>query len=146
MTSLRQRMAEEMQIRNLSTRTQETYLRNVAAFARYFKQSPELLGTEEIRKYQLYLSNERKLAVSTMINAVAALRFFYKFTLKRRVGFRRDPPFPEETNEIACRPQPRGSPALSELRAQSQASRDLEYLLCRRLADNRGPSPHYSRH
>jgi len=85
MTSLRQRMTEEMQIRNLSTRTQETYVQHVATFAQYFKQSPELLGPEEIREYQLYLNNERKLAVGTMLIAVAALRFFYKFTLKRNL-------------------------------------------------------------
>ena len=42
MTSLRQRMTEEVQIRNLSARTQETYLQHVSTFAQHFKQSPEL--------------------------------------------------------------------------------------------------------
>lgn len=67
MTSLRQRMTEEMQIRNLSTRTQETYIQHVSTFVQHFKQSPEPLGAEEIRKYQLHLTNERKLAVGTMV-------------------------------------------------------------------------------
>jgi hypothetical protein len=62
MTILRQRMTEKMQ--NLSS-TQTSYLQQVTLFARYFKQSPELLGPEEIRSYQVYLTNKRKLAVSS---------------------------------------------------------------------------------
>ncbi len=50
MTSLRQRTTEDMQIRNLSSNTQTWYLQQVTLFARYFEQSPELLGPEEIRR------------------------------------------------------------------------------------------------
>jgi Phage integrase, N-terminal SAM-like domain len=57
MTSLR-----DMQIRNLSVNTQYAYVREVSKFARHFNQSPELLGREQIRAYQLYLTNQRKLA------------------------------------------------------------------------------------
>ena len=66
MTSLRQRMSEDMQIRNLAFNTQTSYLQQVTLFARHFKQSPELLGPEEIRSYQVYLTNERKLAVGSI--------------------------------------------------------------------------------
>lgn len=59
MTSLRQRMTEDMQIRNLSSNTQDSYVRQVSLFARHFNQSPELLGPEEIRSYQVYLTNQR---------------------------------------------------------------------------------------
>jgi site-specific recombinase XerD len=83
MTSLRQRMLEDMQIRNLSQETQISYVRHVARFARHFHQSPEQLGREEIRAYQLYLITERALAATTVAGAVAALRFLYTVTLKQ---------------------------------------------------------------
>jgi integrase/recombinase XerD len=81
MTSLRRRMTEDMQVRSLSPQTQATYVQQVSLFARHFNKSPELLGPEEIRSYQVYLTNERKLAPSSIILAVAALRFLYKITL-----------------------------------------------------------------
>jgi integrase/recombinase XerD len=83
MTTLRQRMTEDMQIRNLSVNTQTSYKQQVRQFACYFKKSPELLGPEEIRAYQLYLTKERKLATGSILIAIAALRFLYKVTLKR---------------------------------------------------------------
>src|SRR6266496_4702628 len=83
MTTLRQRMTEDMQIRNLSVNTQTSYKQQVRQFACYFKKSPELLGPEEIRAYQLYLTNERKLTTGSILIAIAALRFLYKVTLKR---------------------------------------------------------------
>ena len=83
MTSLRRRMLEDMQVRNLSPHTQTTYVQHVARFARHFQQSPEALGPEEIRAYQLYLTTDRKLAVASVLIAVAALRFLYTVTLKQ---------------------------------------------------------------
>ena len=83
MTSLRLRMLEDMQIRNLAVNTQESYVQQVTLFARYFHQSPERLAPEQIRAYQVYLTNERKLAPSSVIIAVAALRFLYKVTLHK---------------------------------------------------------------
>ncbi|MBI3693395.1 MAG: tyrosine-type recombinase/integrase [Acidobacteria bacterium] len=83
MTALRQRMTEDMQVRNLSPRTQESYLLQASLFARHFHQSPAVLGPEEIRAYQLYLINEKKLATSSILLAVAALRFLYQVTLKK---------------------------------------------------------------
>jgi len=53
MTYLRQRMSEDMQIRNLSPNTQLSYVQQVSLFARYFDKSPEILGPEDIRTYQL---------------------------------------------------------------------------------------------
>ncbi len=83
MTLLRQRMLEEMQIRNFSENTQESYLMQVSLFARYFQRSPDGLGPENIRSYQVYLTNEKKLAPGSIIIATAALRFLYTVTLKR---------------------------------------------------------------
>ena len=75
MTALRQRMLEDMQIRNLSPHTQRAYVENVARFARYFGRSPAELGPDEIRTYQVYLTRQRKLAPSSLEIAVCALRF-----------------------------------------------------------------------
>ncbi len=83
MTSLRQRMTEDMQVRNLSPHTQTSYVQQVSLFARHFNQSPEALGPEEIRSYQVYLTNEKRLAPSSILIAVAALRFLYRVTLHR---------------------------------------------------------------
>ena len=83
MTALRQRMLEDMKIRNLALNTQGSYLLQVSQFARHFGKSPELLGPEDIRAYQLYLTQEKKLAPGSIIIAVSALRFLYKVTLRR---------------------------------------------------------------
>jgi integrase/recombinase XerD len=83
MSPLRQRMLEDMRIRNLSTETQTSYINHVARFARYCRQSPERVGPEEIRAYQLYLIHERQLAPTSVAGAVAALRFLYKTTLQQ---------------------------------------------------------------
>ena len=83
MSPLRRRMIEDMQIRNLAPHTQRAYVEQVVRFARHFRKSPEQLGPAEIRTYQLYLAHDRHLAASSIIVAVAALRFFYTVTLKR---------------------------------------------------------------
>ena len=74
MTILRQRMTEDMQVRNLSPHTQASYLQQVSPFARYFRTSPNALTPEHIRTYQIYLTNEKKLAPNSIHLAVAALR------------------------------------------------------------------------
>ena len=71
MTSLRLRMMEDMQVRNLSRHTQDSYLLQVSQFARHFAKSPALLGPEDIRAYQLYLTNEKKLAPRSVHVTVA---------------------------------------------------------------------------
>jgi site-specific recombinase XerD len=83
MTALRQRMIEDLKIRNRSPRTISTYIACVAHFARHFGKSPELLGPEEIRQYQVYLVHERKVSWSYFNQVVSALRFLYRVTLGR---------------------------------------------------------------
>ena len=83
MTALRQRMLEDMKIRNLALNTQTSYLLQVSQFARHFGKSPEVLGPEDIRAYQLYLTQEKKLSPKSITIAVSALRFLYKVTLRR---------------------------------------------------------------
>ena len=83
MTPLRQRMIEDMQVRNLALHTQRAYLQYISQFARYFHKSPDLLGPAEIHAFQLYLTRDRELAASSVGVAVAAIRFLYKITLQR---------------------------------------------------------------
>jgi site-specific recombinase XerD len=80
-------MLEDMQIRNLAVNTQESYIQQVSLFARYFNQSPEQLGPEQIRTYQVYLTKEKKLATGSIVIAISALRFLYKVTLKKNWTF-----------------------------------------------------------
>ena len=100
MTSLRHRMTEDMQVRNLSPHTQASYVQQVSLFARYFSQSPELLGPEEIRSYQVYLTNEKKLSPGSILIAVAALRFLYKVTLHKDWRFEEIIPAPKKPQKL----------------------------------------------
>jgi integrase/recombinase XerD len=100
MTSLRQRMTEDMQVRNLALNTQTSYLQQVSLFARHFNKSPERLGPEEIRAYQVYLTNEKKLAPGSILIAVAALRFLYKVSLKREWLFDEIIPAPKKPQKL----------------------------------------------
>jgi site-specific recombinase XerD len=100
MTVLRQRMTEDMQVRNLSAHTQASYLQQVSLFARYFRASPDALTPEHIRTYQIYLTNEKKLATSSIHLAVAALRFLYRVTLKKEWIFGEEIPLPKKPQKL----------------------------------------------
>jgi len=100
MTPLRQRMLEDMRIRNLAVNTQEAYVQQVSLFARYFNQSPERLGPEQIRAYQVYLTTEKKLAPGSILIAVSALRFLYKVTLKKDWTFDAIIPAPQKPQTL----------------------------------------------
>jgi hypothetical protein len=76
-------MIDDMQIRNLTPNTQRVYVAQVVRFACHFRKSPELLGPAEIRTYLIHLTQERRLAASSIIVTVSALRFFFTVTLKR---------------------------------------------------------------
>lgn len=84
MTPLRQRMLEELRRRNYSPSTTRGYILAVRQFAEYFNVSPEQLGAEDVRRFQLHLLNEKKLAPGTVEMRMSALRFLYRKTLKRR--------------------------------------------------------------
>ena len=83
MTPLRRRMLEDMAIRNLADNTRLSYVQQIVSYSNYFHRPPEELGPEEIRTYQLYLTQTRMLSPSSVSVATGALRFLYKVTLKR---------------------------------------------------------------
>ena len=99
MTPLRKMMLEELQRRNYSEITTRDYLRTVRNFAKYFGKSPDKLGPNELRTYQAYLLKERKLTPGTVVNRVAALRFFFVKTLKRH-QFRDFLPYPRDQRRL----------------------------------------------
>lgn len=121
MTTLRQRMIDDLRVRNRSAHTIKAYVACIANFARHFGKSPELLGPEEIRQYQVYLVNERRVSWSYFIQTVCALRFLYCVTLKNDWAISRIP-YPR---------QPRRLPVVlsqAEVRQFFDAIRSPKYL------------------
>ena len=94
MTRLRQRLLEELQRRNYAPDTTRGYILAVKQFAEYFGKSPDRLGPEQVRRFQLHLLNEKRLSAGTVKNRMSALRFFYRKALKRRDLTFDDLPFP----------------------------------------------------
>ena len=80
---LRRRMIEDMTVRNLSPTTRETYIHNVKKFSQYFGRSPDCLGLEHVRTYQVHLVSEG-IAWATLNQVVSSLRFFFGVTLGRK--------------------------------------------------------------
>jgi site-specific recombinase XerD len=83
MSALRQKMIEDMQLRGLSARTQESYVRVVRQLAEYYHKSPDQLSEEQLRQHFLYLKNEKRVARNTCTQVLCALKFLYRYTLQR---------------------------------------------------------------
>lgn len=79
---LRRRMIDDMSLRNLSPATQRSYLHAVTKFSRYFGRSPERLGLEDVRTFQVHLVSQG-ISWGSLNQIVCALRFFYGITLDR---------------------------------------------------------------
>ena len=84
MGKLRTRMEQDLVVRGLSVHTQRAYVHHVKELAQYHHRSPDRLSEREVQQYLYHLIVERKFAAATCQQAVAALRFFYEVTLKRR--------------------------------------------------------------
>jgi integrase/recombinase XerD len=82
MTPLRQRFIEDMLLHGLAPTTQLSYVHYVAGFAKFYHTSPEHLDLEDIRQYELYLLNERKLSPESINSFVSAVQFLYQHTLE----------------------------------------------------------------
>jgi integrase/recombinase XerD len=98
-TQLRKKMLEELQRRNYSHRTAETYVRIIRDFAVHFHQSPDKLGPEQIRQYQAQLFQSKRLAPATVAQYVSALRFLYIKTLRRHF-LTEHIPFPKSPHQL----------------------------------------------
>jgi integrase/recombinase XerD len=83
MTPLRQRMIEDMQLRGLSARTQEAYVAAVRRLSEYYHRKPDELAEEDLRKYFVYLINEKGVGPATITISLCAIKFFYERTLQR---------------------------------------------------------------
>lgn len=115
MTPLRQRMIEDMRVRNLSPNTQQLYIDRVARFARYFGKSPELLGPEDVRTYQVYLIHQKRASSSALQQTVCALRFLYRNTLGKEWA-------------LPYIPAPKREKKLPVVLSQEEVSRFFEHL------------------
>jgi site-specific recombinase XerD len=82
-TQLRKKVLEELKPRNYSQATAHAYVAGIRRFAAYFHHSPEQLGREHIRQYQLHLIEERKLEPKSVMVQMASLRFLYLKVLRR---------------------------------------------------------------
>jgi integrase/recombinase XerD len=109
---LRQRMIEDMTMRNLSPSTQETYIRAVAEFSTFHRRSPDKLGIEHVRDYHLHLVS-RGLTANSIWVKMGGLRFFYRTTLRR----------PDIAKQI---PMPRRLDSLPTVLARDEVERLLK--------------------
>ena len=119
MSALRQRMLEDLRIRNYSLRTQEIYVYAVERFARHFKRSPTDLGLPEIREYQVHMAQSGK-SWTFFNQTVCALRFLYTTTLGKKW-------------EVAHIPFPRREKKLRVVMSASEVSRLFQALLSFKL-------------
>jgi site-specific recombinase XerD len=98
-TKLLQRLHDELVRRHYATTTRESYLRIVKAFHRRSGGRLDRVGPDDLRRYQVYLLEERKLAVGTVVAEIAALRFFFLRVLRRR-DMKEDLPYPKRRRRL----------------------------------------------
>src|SRR5438552_9398942 len=83
MTELQKRMIECLQLRGLSERTQDMYVRAVRQLAQHYHKSPDLITEEELRQYFLYIKNVKKYSRSASTIALCGIKFFFQHTLNQ---------------------------------------------------------------
>ena len=99
MTILLQRLHDELVRRHYATTTRESYLKILKAFQRHIGKRLDHVGPNDLRRYQVYLLEDRRLAVGTVVAQLAALRFFYLRVLKRR-HMKEDLPYPKRPRRL----------------------------------------------
>src|SRR6266513_3859305 len=130
MTPLRQRMADDLHLRNYSDRTIKAYLRCVSNFARHFGKSPDGLGPPHTREYQLYLVKQKQWSWAVFNQTVCALRFFYNTTLGCKEMIE-EIPYPSRETAASC-VEPNGSRGPIASSKESQTSNSSDDHLCDR--------------
>ena len=103
MTPLRRRMIEDLQVRNFAPSTQDNYVRSIARFAQHFGRSPDRLGPEQIRAFQVHLVTQARVSWGTLAQYVNALRFFYRVTLGKRWVIEQIP-YPKQAKRLPVIP------------------------------------------
>jgi integrase/recombinase XerD len=98
-TKLLQRLHDELVRRHYATTTRESYLKILKAFHRHVGKRLDHVGPDDLRRYQVHLLEERRLAVGTVVAQLAALRFFYLRVLKRR-NMKEDLPYPKRPRRL----------------------------------------------
>jgi site-specific recombinase XerD len=78
-------MLDELQRRNYAQNTVRSYIHAVEDFAKYFRRSPDRLGPDHVRQYQVHLFHDCKLSAGTVEGRTAALRFLFVKTLGGRI-------------------------------------------------------------
>ncbi len=114
-------MLEELERRNYARTTIDSYIHTVEHFAQYFRRSPDQLGPDQIREYQVALFKKFKLAPNTVSRRLAALRFFYIQTLKKAWSVA-ETPYPKKVLHPADDSQPGGGCAPYQLGADTLPS------------------------
>ena len=83
MSALRERMIEDMQLRGLSANTQELYVRAVRQMIDHVQRPPAQVTEDDLRRYFLYLGQQKKVSRSTATVALCGIKFFFQRTLRR---------------------------------------------------------------
>ncbi len=99
---LRQRMLDDMRMRNLAPKTQSAYIRAVRSLAGFLRRPPDTASAEDLRQFQLHLVDGGTSAVS--LNAtLTGLKFFFDVTLERRDALAKVQPVPTRQSKAARR-------------------------------------------
>src|SRR5260370_31193669 len=109
MSRLRQRMVDELRRRNYSPETIRGYIRAVQQFAEYFGRSPEQFGAEELRRYQIHLLYERKLALGTVRGPEHVLHYLARYTHRVAISNHRLLAVTESPVAFRCKDYAHGS-------------------------------------
>ena len=136
MSPLRRRMIEDMTVRNLSPATQQSYIHAVAKFSRYFGRSPDRLGLEDVRAFQVHLVS-KGISWASLNQTVCALRFFYGVTLgettiPERIAYAREP------RKLPVGAERRRGRAVSRSGFEPEGARRADHGLCGGIAGLRG--------
>lgn len=91
MTKLREQFKRDLELKGFSPKTQQSYIRHVALFAKYYNKSPESLDSEEIKDYLYYLITERNLSKSYVNQVYSGLKLLYEITLNKQWDMKKIP-------------------------------------------------------